>query len=241
MAYLRRERSPLTAVTVSPDDAPASLDAAYAAIAAQTGRTPDVWRAWKLGGSNHASRAAFGVDRLYYGAIHEDEILTTPDRAPGFDLIGLQGEVEIALRLGADGATPDAWCVALEMPASPVTNLPGAGVAVLVADRCAAGALLLGPAQPMDTLSTMASATFSLQADGETIATGSWQDLVAPPSACLADFIELAAGHGIAPRPGDWVATGGITPCKPLPEGARVAVLANDSIALDFLVTRSTA
>jgi len=35
--------------------------------------------------------------------------------------------------------------VALEMPSSPITDM--LGVRALVADRCAAGALLLGPPQ----------------------------------------------------------------------------------------------
>ena len=56
-----------------------------------------------------------------------------------------------------------------------------------------------------------------------------------PPAQLLSEFLTLALAHGISPRPGDWVATGGITACCPFAPGARVQVLLEDEVQLDFI------
>jgi len=234
VSYLRQERSPLSAVTLGGDTAPASLSDAYAAMAVEIGRDSQRWGAWKLGGTNYGSQAAFNVTRGYFGAIDRSEILSQPSIAPGFALFEVKGEVEVALRIAADGQGFDAWCVCLEMPSSPITNLPEAGVAALVADRCAAGALLLGAEKPVASLSETENAHFTLEIDGEAASVGTLADLVAPPVACLEDFLTLAAETGFQPKAGDWVATGGITKCIAFKPGAHVRVLFNEDVVLDF-------
>ncbi|SEA65164.1 hypothetical protein [Rubrimonas cliftonensis] len=235
--YHRRERSPLLPVLLDAQTAPRSLAEAYAAMAAQAAATPGSWTAWKLGGTNAASRAAFGVATPYFGALHRDEVLDRPAAAPGFALFELRGEVEPAVRIAPSGEGFDACCVALEMPSSPVADLPSVGVAALVADRCAAGALLLGPASPPAAMAALEAGRLTLEIDGAAAGEGGLDALVASPAACLADFLALARGLGFAPRPGDWVALGGVTPCLDLPEGARVRVLLDDAAQLDFTVS----
>ena len=234
MTYLRQERSPLSAVTLGGDTTPASLSAAYAGMAVEIGREPDRWAAWKLGGTNYGSQAAFNVTRGYFGAIDRTEILWEPAIAPGFPLFEIKGEVEVALRIAADGQGFDAWCVCLEMPSSPITNLLEAGVAALVADRCAAGALLLGAEKPVSRLNETESASFTLEIDGGAASVGTLADLVASPADCLEDFLALAAETDFKPKAGDWVATGGITKCVAFKPGAHVRVLFNEDVALDF-------
>lgn len=225
---------------------PASLDAAYAALVDTVAAEPAP-AGWKLGGTNWASRAAFGVDHLWFGPLAAAEILETPARAPALPLAELKGEVEIALRLAAEGDGPawDAWRVALETPSSLAPDLAVAGVATLVADRCAAGSLLLGPPAPPEALTALeagaAPGRFALEIEGDEAAVGTLEDLTDRPTACLAAFLAEARARGFHPRPGDWVATGGVTPCVALPEGARVRVLCDGRAALDFVATRESA
>ena len=229
--YQRQTRSPLERVTLDPAAVPATLKAAYAAQRDTLSADPGRWGGWKLGGSNPASRAAFGVTSLYYGALDLSEILRQPETAPGFPLCEMKGEVEIALRITDTGY--DAWCVALEMPACPLDNLMALGVRALVADRCAAGALLLGPVQD-GPLPDLTQARFTLSADAVTLSEAGLDALIAPPDTLLADFRALAATHGIRPRPGDWVATGGITACCAFAPGSQVQVRLDQTLMLDF-------
>lgn len=234
--YRRQERSPLQRITLAPEALPATLDAAYAAMRSDLASEPGRWGGWKLGGSNHASRAAFGVSQPYFGALDRKEILHQPDHAPGFALCEMKGEVEIALRIAPDGRGYDAWCVALEMPACPINNLMDLGVRALVADRCAAGALLLGPIQS-PPLSDLATARFALLADGVELSAADITALIAPPEVLLVEFLALLARHGIPPRSGDWVATGGITACCTFTSGARVQVQMDGSDVLNFVAS----
>ena len=234
--YLRAGAGGLTPLSLTAADLPASLEAAYGALAARQAAEPGLWGGWKLGGTNHASRAAFGVDRLYYGALARGEILQPAPGAtvPGFPLIERKGEVEIALRVGAAGTGFDAWCVALEMPASALTGLPGLGVVALVADRCAAGALLLGPLEtgPLPG----AGARFAQRVNGEMRADSGFDALTGMPDTLLADFLAMAAEHGAPVAPGHWVASGGITPCLGYAAGDRVEILLDDRVVIDVRI-----
>ena len=227
--YLRRGKAGLDPVDLGQGDLFDGLDGAYAGLADLSAA------AWKLGGTNHASKAAFGVDELYYGAIFADEILREPAVAPGWPLVELKGEVEIALRV-ADGGY-DAWCVALEMPSSPIANLLDCGVRALAADRCAAGALLLGPVTVGD-LPDLTRARFTLEMDGAVLDVAGLDQLTDTPEQHFADFMVMAKGHGAAPKPGDWVATGGITRCADFREGGQVRVILDDQCVIDTLISQ---
>lgn len=216
--YLRPGAAPRPQARVARRDLPGGLEEAYLALAARM--DPARVAAWKLGGTNAGSRAAFGVTRSYYGAVLDDEVAAPG--APLPPLNELKGEVEVALRLGPGAQGWDAWCVALEMPSAGLADVGGLGVVALVADRCAAGALVLGPAWtgPLPGPGVRLGQAVS---DGRT-AEGLVGDLLAPPDGCLAEFLALARSHGVALRAGQWVATGGVTACIPYALGDRVAV-----------------
>jgi 2-keto-4-pentenoate hydratase len=235
LTYLRQSLRPTARFALAPAEAPADLGAAYAGILKLMEAGPGGWAGWKLGGSNHATRAAFDVHQPYFGPLHVSELMQTPRAAPGRPLCELQGEVEIALRINPDGDGYDAWCVALEMPASALTNLPAAGVAALVADRCGAGALLLGPLReaPLPDLSV---ARFRLCRGDATLSEAGIDALSGAPAALLGEFVDLARGLGFAPEPGDWVATGGITACCALAAGETITVWRDDTPELEFRV-----
>ena len=233
--YLRQGAGGLMPVALTRADLPASLDAAYAALAVAQATDPGHWGGWKLGGSNHASRAAFGVDRPYYGALARDEIMLQPDVAPGRPLAELKGEVEVALRLDASCTGYDGWCVALEMPASALTDLVGLGVVALVADRCAAGALVLGPLQTGPVPGT--DARFGQRINGTPRGEHGYETLVGTPPAILMEFLAMARGHGAPLAPGQWVATGGIGPCLAYAPGDRVEVTLDGQVLIDITVS----
>ncbi len=232
--YVRRGAGGLAPVSLTRADLPVSLEAAYAALAVFQSENPGHWGGWKLGGSNHASRAAFRVDRPYYGAVAQDEILVQPDVAPGRPLAELKGEVEVALRLDASCTGYDAWCMALEMPASALMDLVGLGVVALVADRCAAGALVLGPLQTGPVPG--AEARFGQRINGTPRGDHGYETLVGDPPAILTEFLAMARGHGAPLAPGQWVATGGIGPCLGYAPGDRVEVMLDGQVLIDITV-----
>jgi 2-keto-4-pentenoate hydratase len=233
--YTRRTRTPLEPVLLSPSEVPQSLDAAYAQVNRQVQENPQRWRAWKLGGTNHGSRRTFNVTALYYGAIEAEESLTCPARAPGYPMIECKGEVEYALRISADRQGYDAWCVALEMPSTPITNVQDLGVSALVADRCAAGALILGSVHRAP-LPVLDGSKLELDQDGIRLDCAGVENLTDHPEQILTDFLALASEHGLAPSPGDWVATGGVTACCPLSPGGHVVIRRDGQEELSFIV-----
>ena len=240
--YVRETISPKKAERfhATPARLPADLADAYRRLRAATGRDAGFGAAWKLGGTTPTTQAAFHVSKVYFAPLHASEIVREPSRVSLGHLCELKGEVEIALRLspaaaqGARGEDAfDAWCVALEMPASAILNLPEAGVAALIADRCAAGALILGPAHPMSDTTWQEARSVVLQQDGSDVARGGVSNLVASPLACAAAFLEEASLHGFAAGAGQWISTGGFTPCAALQPG-RITVLDGETAVLDF-------
>lgn len=237
--HVRQGAGGLAPLHLTRADLPPSLEAAYGALAAAQAADPGAWGGWKMGGSNHASRAAFGVEVPYYGALAKGEILAQPQVAPGRPLPERKGEVEIALRIDAAGTGYDAWCVALEMPASAIAGLVDLGVVALVADRCAAGVLVLGPPQAGPLPGP--EARFGQRVNGALRAEAGYEALTDHPAALLAQFLQMARGHGAPVAPGHWVATGGITPCLAYGLGDRVEVTLDGRVVIDIRVAETAA
>lgn len=230
--YVRKEKRPVEALTITLENAPISLEDAYADVARALTTSGWAIGGWKIGGSNHITSDVFGVDVPYYGALLNEEILLTSEGrpCPGFPLMEWKGEVEFALRLAADGQGYDAWCIALEMPSSPLTNLPAAGVAALVADRCGAGALLLGTVQE-GMLPDLEGRSLCLVVDGKEIDCADVGALTAHPADILTQTVDLMNAQGSSPEPGQWFATGGVTLCHSLPpKGHVIATLSGTSM-----------
>jgi len=236
LPYVRSTLRPVSRFQVNAEARQDSLEHAYAALLEVVQNSPGEWAGWKLGGSNYATCAAFGVNQPYFGPLHHTEILHQPAMAPDFAICELKGEVEIALRIDSACSGYDAWAVCLEMPASAVENLPEAGVETLVADRCGAGALVLGPViqGPLPNLSTT---RFGLHANRRCLSEAGLDSLTAHPAILCDTFLKLSKGLGFTPGPGDWVATGGITGCCALEEGTRAAVFLDDRAFLEFTVS----
>jgi 2-keto-4-pentenoate hydratase len=216
-------------------EVPDSAASAYETAAATLGLRGEPTAAWKLGATNAKTRKVFGTDEVYFGGLAASEVWhadvpTAPPCLPVF-----KGEAEIALRLAEDipndpersldellPARPfDAWAPSLEAPYSCVGNLPGAGLAALLMDRCAAGALFLGsPRRDVDD--DAMNDRIEILAAGTTVAAADTSALAMSPAEAALAFVAIARNAGFALRKGQWIATGGLTPCVPLPHGEPV-------------------
>jgi 2-keto-4-pentenoate hydratase len=185
--------------------------------------------AWKLGGTNKKTQDAFNVGEAYYGPIFASE-LSTVMGVQGVmpDLRLLKGEAELAVRLtsfGADernadsndpGLIFDQWAVAIEFPYSVFSDLPSAGVAALVVDRCAAGALMLGPSQeglPPEEFCV------TIDVNGEQESSGTQDAMLLHPIDAALEFRALAFEHGFELNASQWISTGGLTSCLRMNRG----------------------
>lgn len=179
--------------------------------------------AWKLGGTNKKTQDIFKVSEAYYGPIFTSEVSTVQGIQGELpDLSLLKAEAELALRLtsfGADkrnhdsnesGLIFDQWAVAIEFPYSVFSDLPSAGVAALVIDRCAAGALMLGPSQhglpPKEFCVT-------IDVNGKQKSSGDQDAMLLHPIDAALEFRKLAFKHGFELSSGQWISAGGLTSC----------------------------
>jgi 2-keto-4-pentenoate hydratase len=216
---------------VSAGELPASIVAAYDLAAATLGLLGVPVAAWKLGATTAGTRRAFATDEIYFGGLLADEVWSAgasglPPAPPLF-----RGEAEIAIRLAVDIAVEDsaaalacggealfdAWTPALEAPYSCVENIPEAGLRGLLLDRCSAGGLYLGTPRP-DIHAADIGQTIQILVDGVSLGCGSaGTALLMPPLEAALGFLAVAAAQGVSVRRGQWISTGGITPCVPLP------------------------
>lgn len=195
--------------------------------------------AWKLGGTNKKTQDAFKVSEAYYGPIFESEFSSVKNLGKLPDLSLLKGEAELALRLTSFGADKrnsdntksgfmfDQWAVAIEFPYSVFSDLPSAGVAALVVDRCAAGALILGPSQqglPPDEFCV------TIDLDGKLESSGNQDAMLLHPIDAALEFRELAFEHGFKLNAGQWISTGGLTSCLRFTKENKLTLKFNDKV-----------
>jgi 2-keto-4-pentenoate hydratase len=159
--------------------APASeAEAARAALAQIDGTPPG----WKLGGTNTHTRSVFDVARAYFGPLKASEILEGDGSSVALaGLIAPKVEPEICVAFTADldparhggdvaalRALLDHVALGLEIPDTILSAPPEAGVWSLMADRCAAGALVLGERLPASTLEELETQpAIMISAEGE--------------------------------------------------------------------------
>jgi len=229
---------------------PATLEAAYDFAAATVGLLGKPVAAWKLGATTAGTRRTFSTDEIYFGALLPEEVWvsTSGERAPAPPL--LRGEAEMAFRLAedieagesesllaGDGREPfDCWAPAIEAPYSCVENIPEAGLRALLIDRCAAGALYLGaPRSQMDDSETMQR--MEIFAGGHLLAHGdAGTALLMSPSRAALRFLAVAARQGVNVRCGQWISTGGITPCVPMPFGQPIQLRLGGETVFELFV-----
>lgn len=250
--YRRTTLFPTGRLTLAPEEVAPSLEDAYAA-ALELARTQDIG-AWKLGGTNGATQALFGVSEPYYGGLAAGQVCKAGNVPPSLwpQLLDIQAEPEILLELACDitdasdlentdlddvGRLFKRWCWGLEFPNSPVTNMAETGVRALVADQCAAGLLLLGAPQHMETLAALdPQAPLAVLAHGSEISRGSIDTLTGDPAAVTRAFLALARRQGAPLKAGQWIATGGLAPCMKLAPGSDISLVFDGSPVLQCAI-----
>jgi 2-keto-4-pentenoate hydratase len=231
------------------DQLPSSLSAAYRLAAEAVGLAGRPVAAWKLGGATASTRQTFGTRDVYFGPLTDDEIWSAEsgDALPVLPIF--QAEAEIALRLGRDLSLKDghdrlsedvfdAWAPALECPYSCVENLPQAGLAALVMDRCAAGALIVG--EPgRDLASPRMQEALTIEVEGRTVAEGDLSTLLMSPFDAALRFATVALKQGFTLAAGQWISTGGLSPCVRLPHDRIVQLKLGGASVLRVRASRS--
>ena len=162
--FIIEHRRSKTVVDAFPADIAPRTDAdgARAALAQIAGAPAG----WKLGGTNAHTRGVFSVARAYFGPLKASEIVEGDGGEIALSrLIAPKVEPEICTAFNIDldpqihggdmaalRAALDHVALGLEIPDTILASPPEAGVWSLVADRCAAGALVLGERLPASAL-----------------------------------------------------------------------------------------
>jgi 2-keto-4-pentenoate hydratase len=226
---------------VPPGELPGDAAAAYALAGETVVLAGKPVGAWKLGATTAGTRATFRTETIYFGALYAEEMWVAGASSAHLPPPVFRAEAEIAFRLAVDiapadaarlaeSAAPetlfDAWTPALEAPYSCIVNIPEAGLEALLSDRCAAGALFLGPPRA-NVLDPAINSEIAILIDGAkaAAATAPVALLMSPMEAALGFLVE-AGRHGVALSRGQWISTGGITPCIDLPTDDRAIGLA---------------
>lgn len=181
--------------------------------------------AWKLGGSNTATRAIFNVNRPYFGPLRASEVFESGAVLNRLNYPApMMAEPEIAVAFNRDFAPTKmprsleditnalAWVApAIELPATVLANPPTAGVNWLVADRCAAGALTIGPKLAPSGLSQLEQADITLTVDGAPLQTKQ-NDLIGGVLGSVQEMLTAFGDYNLHLPKDVIVATGGLTP-----------------------------
>jgi 2-keto-4-pentenoate hydratase len=235
---------------VETSELPATVAAAYDMAAATLGYLGTQAAGWKLGATTAATRRLFATEEIYFGALLPGEIWDATQSAPPPAPPFLRGEAEIAFRLavdlrcedselalrGSDADLFDAWAPAIEAPYSCVANIAEMGLRSLLMDRCAAGALYLGERRP-DINDPAIEQILEIEAEGVSVAQGAANtSLLMTPVEAARGFLKVAAAQGVNVLRGQWISTGGITPCVVLPFGKPLQLNLGAKPALTLVV-----
>lgn len=226
------------------ENIPPSLDEAYSLIKKELTLWEEAPAAWKLGGTSHTTSRLYSVSAPYFGMLKASEVWSSPCSLRLKDKQHTSVELECILRLGQSFSSIlhageetliscplellfDLWAWGLEMPFSPIANLPELGLPALVADRCAAGSLVLGTPHKFlpNSPEEWKEARVQLAIDGKIQAEGKIEALTTPPDICVRRFLVEALRYDFMPMPGQWIASGGLTPCFSLALARKVEVL----------------
>lgn len=199
-------------------DLPLAEDEAYALGLSQA---PDV-AAWKIGGANPWSREVFANTEVFFGPLTPSEVAV---ETGALSLAGLHAplaEPELMLELGEalEAELPFARMgLGFEIPAS---VLPEAAKALLngqICDRAGAGALWVGAVQPFDAERCAAAFVSRFRHNGGAAVEGGSANIIGAPLGAAQEFLQRARRFGMPLAPGQWIATGGLSPAVPAAVG----------------------
>lgn len=187
---------------------------------------------WKLGGVNLGTQTIFNTRKVYYGHVSDIRFFAANVLHLNSE-VAINGEVEVAVRISSglvdflehDQADQlfDLMCAALECPYSAIVDMPGHGLNTLIADNCAAGLAVLGRPIPFSEAHFQRPKKVSYAIDDQSIELDTDEIIGGPVEAAL-DFLRLARDLGEPLQAGQWISTGGCTPCLEIKPTSKVRV-----------------
>lgn len=190
---------------------------------------------WKLGASNHGSRAGLGLERPFAGLIPAANMIPSGDFRP-ITIFRQPGvECELAVVLGADlPVKPGGYTrshildtvartiAAIEVPETRFSALAVHGGLALVADNGAAGYAVAG--EGVDGVAGLDNVGRQgrLIVEGVVTSEGDVGQMVALPSDLLADHVNRMGERGWGHRRGDVILLGALAPRVALDGPAKV-------------------
>lgn len=224
---LKAARAAVHQAELTPTDLPADPETAYNLALAESSSVA----AWKIGGANPWSRKVFGNTEVFFGALYPQEIYFDTCTLESGPLHAPLAEPEIMLEIAEPGAMHPATAfgrmgLGFEIPASVLPDDCKSHLTGQILDRAGAGALWIGAARPID-LAQLETPFVSEFAHNENapVAAHSTNVFGGPLGASM-EFLRLACAHGAALRPGQWIASGGLTPAVPVSPGDRLSFAA---------------
>lgn len=230
-AFIASQRQKKQIIDAFPDELrPRSEIDAIRAGLAQTGDTPP---GWKLGGTNTLTREMFKVPQAYFGPLKAEEIIVAEEACVTLaDLIAPKVEPEICVAFDSDldpqvhgGDIPALRgllayvALGLEVPDTVLRAPSEAGVHSLIADRCAAGRLVIGPRLPASALETLEALPVVMTGADGTRSQGHGDWLIGGALAGVSEMLETLRGIVDRIPAGTPVATGGLARALPLGAG----------------------
>jgi 2-keto-4-pentenoate hydratase len=185
---------------------------------------------WKLSGVSAAAQAQLGVDAPVLGCLTSDLLHLDGSVVSLGGMIAPRVEVEMAFFLGADVSDPStgellnsivAVAPALDIADARMTSEARTG-ADLVADRAAAGMVVLGAPRPLSQVGDLATLGAILEVDGDVVGSGAGARLMNHPVNALQAAVRGAAPFGVRLRRGEIVLSGTFVDPVPAAEGAVV-------------------
>jgi len=193
---------------------------------------------WKLGGTNRGTRQKFGCCAAYCGPIDSRRIIFSQN-ADFFEwtLPGpIRAEAELSFRLSSKIKSineltsiedvlkyVDACASSIEFPYCTLPDLEEAGLVGLVADLCGSGYLVIGRSTAIDGFNPKHPRSVRLR-QNDNLSLGQTSNIIGSPVQALFEFFNLAIDHNLNLEPGQWIATGGCTPCVDFLSGSRITV-----------------
>lgn len=184
--------------------------------------------AWKIGGANPWSQAAFANIEPFFGALKKDELFMETYSVSLAGLYEPLAEPEIMLEIGSlpdahGNATFTRMGLGLEIPASVLPDDAKQRLTGQIADRAGAGLIWVGKIVPFDA-SALEGFTLKFGRVGGVLCEGGSHNIVSGPAAAVRSFLRIAKSIGAPLAQGQWVATGGLAKAIRIAPGDEVII-----------------
>lgn len=222
---LNHARAAGQAAAIGLIDLPATPEQAYAVSRSQV---RDV-AAWKIGGANPWSRRVFDNREVFFGPLHEQELVSDADTLSLRGLVAPLAEPEVMLEI-ADWKAPtpvarfSRMALGFEIPAAVLPQDLKAELMGQIADRAGAGALWLTGIRAFDLACFEHPLLVEMFLNRQDPIRGSTENVISGPLGAAAEFIALAQRYDMPLAAGQWIATGGLCPAVPVHAGDHLAL-----------------